>query len=825
MRDGEYKAQWQAKGAEVSLPDETYIFEHEILGTERDPLRFRLDKLLGWCLVDGSGSYIRNGKKIPVPPRETIIDSDYDVYARLLSREWLDRAEGIWILGLTRDGRARDKLLERLNDPIWYVRRFAVLSLSRLRDHRDIPVLLKFLEDENPELQRVAAIGLRQYYTGSESPVPEDLTHRVTRVLKGKLEGTDRWLLRAAAETLETITPGLAEGLLQKQVSSGNEEVKSIALVTLAELGDSIIREKAEKFLESDDHVISMAGLEALLLIDDAESRARILHEARNSDLDPIRFLATKWVTGLPETEYDLFLIKQLSDRSTRLREEVARILNYRGWQPATSGELTRYHLAAGHWQKLNELENPDLEFLCSALGDRDKPTRLEAARLLGRRGDAEVLPCLKYRLESWKETPYHDSRAEIISALAALGDQQSIRTVQHLLSDQSETVRASAIRALGRLGDDGQPFEKWLTDDKPTIRAAAADALTALGWVPETDVQRLNLAVALQQWDLLDTDDQIVRDYIFTRCMKEKDEQVRIAGCELLGTVKTRESTSVLIRALGDSSYPVRDAAVLSLGNMGDFAVPLLIRTLGSRKIESVLVIRALGLTGSGQIIPIVLRYLTDSDWNLRVTAHQALSLAGYVPETDRARAVFYLAGEKWVQLVSLGDTGWKLLEKEFDTGSFKNREIIVSGLRFMRNQRSVSMLIRILANWDVDLQDAAADSLSKMGRIAVLQLLETLKTGKPRTRRAVVKILGNIGGKDAVDGLAAALLTDKNWKIRRESALALLNIGDESAEPQLVYALSDKSTDVRTTAKKCLIQLKWLPRTEEEKKVFRDL
>ncbi len=379
LRDNQYEAQWQREGAEVLIPDETYLFQHELTGNERDPLRFKLHKDLGWCWVSGTGYRLRNNTRIPIPPMDVNMGSRYEIYALTRSREWLDRARGAWMLGCLDDREARETLQELMEDPIWYVRRFAVLALGQMGDPRDITGIIARASDPDPDVQRAAVKGLGSF----DLVLDTDPGKAVLKLLEEKIRSPDRWMASTALRVLMTLDPEKSKNILREQLNSANDSTRNIALVLLAESGDPLTESRAEKQLRSNDLTTALAALEALFILDTETARNRIFQTAEFAESDDLRFTAMKWVTGLEDEAVTKFLESKLDDGFPRIREEAARILNYRGWVPETSGEQTRYHFAAKHWNTLREMPDPDVEFLGTAVGDIELETRLTVLEIL----------------------------------------------------------------------------------------------------------------------------------------------------------------------------------------------------------------------------------------------------------------------------------------------------------------------------------------------------------------------------------------------------------------------------------------------------------
>ncbi|MET9113327.1 HEAT repeat domain-containing protein [Streptomyces longwoodensis] len=183
-------------------------------------------------------------------------------------------------------------------------------------------------------------------------------------------------------------------------------------------------------------------------------------------------------------------------------------------------------------------------------------------------------------------------------------------RHVLHdLLGHRSVTVRETAVRALGRLGD---PVSAGLllTALDPPRRVApglVGDALVRLG---PAAVEALTGAAA-----------------------DGGDEQHRALAVELLGLIKDRRALPALSAALDDPAPMVRAAAAAALGRVGEpAAVAALTGTVGADPSDRVVVAaaEALGLIGDESAVPALTRALRCGPYRPAHTAARALLRLG---------------------------------------------------------------------------------------------------------------------------------------------------------------------------------------------------
>ena len=794
MTEQGYQPQWQYHGAEVFFPDETFLFEHEIVGLERDPLRFSLDKDLGWVWTGGSGFHFINGRKIPVPPRQFVAVDRYELFAELRSEDWMVRAESVWKLSELKDLRAREAFWELLEDPVWVVRRFSALGLGMLGftedaerlaarlpgEHRDVRralitamgELASFMANENQSGNACAASGEKKIGSEKDRKIILDS-------LWAAVESDDRWIAETAAESLFKQEPERVISRLQKKLIATDSNVHRQALVILAKLRWTEAAETAEKWAMTGQTLDALAGIEALMLLDCDVCREVIQSVVFGGGPENVRFAAFKTIQWMQKGEYEDLLMELLADKTGRIRQEAARLLNYRGWKPDGVAAETRYHFAAEHWKRLKEMPEVDGAFLGARLAQGGKEERIQIAECLAEHQNGDAFREILALLDTGGSMDEEELGALILAASAA-GD-VAAETIERFLGDARGAVQAAAIQGAGMIGK-----REWiprvvsaLGSKNSQVRKSAAAALEAMNWVvPEKDRQLMAFAGA--KWDELKVDTVENRVFLIETGLTDGDETVRQEICRRLAGVTEPAVMNALITVLADTSFLVADAAVDSLGKMGEVAVPALAKTLKRKKCNPAFVIRALGLTGSSRIFPLVKPYLTGEDWNLRNSAYYALMQSGYDPENVSERAIWLLAGEQWTELANLGEAGWKKIEDMVNSPDERNVVRALHGLRFVSLPRGIHWLIASLDNRQEGVGQTAQESLLYMGQLAMEFILEGLQTGTTTQRKKCAEILGLMKGRRAHNVLKQVYSSEKDKAVKEACRLALQEFSD---------------------------------------------
>lgn len=112
------------------------------------------------------------------------------------------------------------------------------------------------------------------------------------------------------------------------------------------------------------------------------------------------------------------------------------------------------------------------------------------------------------------------------------------------------------------------------------------------------------------------------------------------------------------------------------------------------------------------------------------------------------------------------------------------------------------IKQYIEVLKNGNDEDKENAIKALGSLGSAAneaVPLIINAIK--KDALCWSAIKALGDIGGKDAIQALCNALLTDTDAGVRMRAAGSLGRIGDPTAIPSLVKALEHPYEGVRAT------------------------
>lgn len=146
----------------------------------------------------------------------------------------------------------------------------------------------------------------------------------------------------------------------------------------------------------------------------------------------------------------------------------------------------------------------------------------------------------------------------------------------------------------------------------------------------------------------------------------------------------------------------------------------------------------------------------------------------------------------------------GAKILER-LRLKNLTGKKNLIEDLKKRKSQRSVSLLVEMLQDESWYLREQAVQALSEAGEEAREPVLNVLKDGLWYARAAAAKVLGRIGGSNAVERLIDCLL-DSNMTVQGAAAAAMVDIAKSSSIDELASPLGSRSHDVKQKALSCL-------------------
>lgn len=365
------------------------------------------------------------------------------------------------------------------------------------------------------------------------------------------------------------------------------------------------------------------------------------------------------------------------------------------------------------------------------------------------------------------------------------------------LAKDPRADVRVLVAMLLGELGEpDGAKVLWRLTrDEAEFVRTTAAGAIVRLA----------RMTPIIVSWDGL----------------KDQRADVRRMTAALLGQVSDTSAESALIDIVRDPDASVRAEAIGSLGASGTSAsIPSLVEALrDDNALVRTAAAGSLGRFDDPSSIPPLLAALNDSDWHVRATAIMSLSSVAGNRKERVAQIIDPIAARlQDDQYALVRDRAADALARPDDEKAIaalvqaivsENREARFHAHEGIIRSKAVSALPglgKYVHHPNRDVREKVIRIFGEIGgKDQVPSILEALNDPDPIVRLAAVQALRKVQGEGLIDALEAKC-SDADANVRAESARALGNLGDRKALPKLVELLRDSNGFVRGAAAEAL-------------------
>ncbi len=362
--------------------------------------------------------------------------------------------------------------------------------------------------------------------------------------------------------------------------------------------------------------------------------------------------------------------------------------------------------------------------------------------------------------------------RANAALALGKMKSHTSTPYLLELLKDESAVVRVSACRALGQIGDkiSIEPLVLMVQDNVEKVQEQAVEAIVQFG----------RLAVVP----------------VLNALSRERDKFAQRAFLQCLGRIGDPKSLPALICYLRSSYFIVRQAAVAALVRFGPLAIHHLLPTLSfntsdieklkrdacdkERPDLQMRAIKALGGLEDHRAVPLLKEIVEQGLPDVQEAASQALFQIGCAA-WGRCYALRVL-GE-----VADASFASRIVPSLKDNSENVRFEAVVA-LGKLGGPIAVRHLVRI-AGMDCApfIRREALRHLRAvgMGDPSVLDVgRRCLKHPAREVRVQAARLLGNIQDRRSILPLLKAM-ADSHWSVRESAELALLNFGRDAVEP----------------------------------------
>ena len=448
---------------------------------------------------------------------------------------------------------------------------------------------------------------------------------------------------------------------------------------------------------------------------------------------------------------------------------------------------------------------------LIAALQDRSEKVRAEAARSLGR---LKARPAIHSLTETLLRDPLAPVREEAARALGEIGDEQALEALKQALGELPYEVRAGALTAMEKMGDEAVPlFLQALDEDDELTRTQAATALERSGYV-STLIERLAVESGTTTAPSFLVLLKVARTGVvesLVQALSLPDLQVRVRVCQILGEVRSRGALDALSEvAVDDSEWAVRARALEALIRIGDEQTQALwLRQLRDEE-ENV---RECILESMSELPPTVLEPMLPDllpklhDPNLKIRKLM-VELVGSIRSEQVEQALVESLRDSAADVragaaSALGRFSQKdtvqALEQCLEDPESLVRGNAVRALGEIKDSASIPALAQAFENADDSYRDDIARALAAMKRndlLALTDLLMGLRSGEARS--GVALALGLKGDPRAL-GLLQTFLMDEEPLVRSSAARALGELASPETGALLLPFLEDPDARVR--------------------------
>ncbi|HNY66353.1 MAG TPA: HEAT repeat domain-containing protein [Deltaproteobacteria bacterium] len=388
--------------------------------------------------------------------------------------------------------------------------------------------------------------------------------------------------------------------------------------------------------------------------------------------------------------------------------------------------------------------------------------------------------------------------RREAATLLADIGGDEALDRLEGLLKDRNSGVRDAAQNSIVILGGRTAIMKMvpLLTVEDAGIRNAAIDILRKIG-IDGTDILH---AIA-----------------------KDPDDNVRLFVLDILGSIGSHESLSTLIEGLYDANANVRNAAVISLGELGsEESFDHLKKLINDEEWIRFSVIESLARIHHADVVPFLLEEL--SRWSSdEITVCAILETLGRIGSPDSIRplismlekadgyvelaisqTLLKIMSDRDVESLTPSDRGLLkgILEAHLQDADEEFLHDMLQMLGLIGDASSAESIIAFAAKVDpCGEPDTWEDVKAALVRLCRPALLVRHLDGDEQIRMLAADILAEIGGAKEAKEISKRIFSTDGY-VKRAMADALARIGGAGARKTLLKLVHDADGHVITSS-----------------------
>ena len=472
--------------------------------------------------------------------------------------------------------------------------------------------------------------------------------------------------------------------------------------------------------------------------------------------------------------------------------------------------------------------------------------TKKAVAPLAALLGDEELSHMARYGLEPIKDPAVDEALRDalgkvkgkpLVGVIGSIGVRRDAQAVQPLLgilmqNETSGEAKCAALRALGQIGTtEAAQVLKVSLDQAPP--EGLPDVYEGLFRCAERFVGEGNNGAAIDIYDTLlaqKASHQVragaLRGAILTRGkdglsllrknLQSEDYIMFSAACQTALEMPDKEVTQALTSAMNQLPVDKQILVIWTLGKRGDpTAIPALSAAAGTgEKSVRIAAIKAMPEIGHPSAVPVLADLLGDTDVEISKAAQEALAA---IPgeEADAAVMAMLNKAETEPRLTALELIGRRRMYKSVpallkaaEGPDAKVRPAALRRVGELGSPSEFSALLNLLTQYESSQDlDAAEQALSSVCTRAdnpmsyTSKLTDQLSKATPSQKCALLRVLGVIGGMDALNAVRDAV-NDSKAQVSDAAIRVLCSWKTADAAPDLLALAKNSSDRARKTA-----------------------
>jgi HEAT repeat protein len=470
--------------------------------------------------------------------------------------------------------------------------------------------------------------------------------------------------------------------------------------------------------------------------------------------------------------------------------------------------------------------------------------TKKAVAPLAALLGDQELSHMARYGLEPIKDPAVDEALRDalgkvkgkplvgVIGSIGVRRDARAVPALAKMLGDTDPEVSQAAARALGSIGNS-EAIGALLSELGRASGQNKLHVYEGLFRCAETAVADGRKQIAIEIYDQLrklDGPHQVragaLRGAILTRGkdglsllqknLQSEDYIMFSAACQTALEMPDKEVTQALTSAMNQLPVDKQILAIWTLGKRGDpAAVPALSAAAGTgEKSVRIAAIKAMPEIGHPSAVPVLADLLGDTDGEISKASREALAA---IPgeEADAAVMAMLNKAETEPRLTALELIGRRRMYKSVPAllkaaqgPDAKVRPAALRRVGELGSPAEFSELLNLLTQYESNQDLAAAEqALSSVCTRAdnpmsyTSRLTDRLSKATPSQKCALLRVLGVIGGMDALNAVRDAV-NDSKAQVSDAAIRVLCSWKTADAAPDLLALAKNSSERARKTA-----------------------